>query len=183
MTNDYLRELYSAGVNGCGWYHRARCEVQRLADWFGIIPRYAAELTAILSPRVHVKRNAAMAVAYLESGSLAGAIYATRQALAHWNATGEIRGPKTGPFAMAIDPTNADGLRSVVVDVWTWRVFYRRLDFGKANVKRRNAIIGRITRFADSVGDSPANAQARLWCGFRALAGLSDNVSDLRFEL
>lgn len=182
VTHDELIELYELGVSCEGWYPMARDNVAKFADSVGYSADYVAGVVAVLSPRVHVSRNARIAESYLREGTLDGVVSASRAALSHYDQTGEIRGPKTGPFARAINPDHPDPDNCVVVDTWIWRIFYPGVGFSEANVSTRNAIIEAITELAREIGETPANFQARLWGGIRTKWGIVADGANLEFS-
>ncbi len=164
-----IREGSSA--ESLDWYADAGAECGRYATDKGHEVSHVADVLAITSPRVTVRRNCELAMAYLATGSTAGLLPSTRAALANWEASGRrtdaIRGDKTRSFSLAIQGDTS----AVVVDVWT----VRGLGLGGRNVNRglyRKAS-ATVRRLATRAGITPRAAQAALWYGTRARFGYS----------
>jgi len=181
-AKDYWIELYQLGDSCDGWYETARKRIADFSESVGFSPDYISGIVSVLSPRVHVKRNCRLAEAYIGSGTLDGVVKASRAAMGHYEQTREIRGPKTRPFADAINPDCEYADDSVVVDTWIWRIFFPSQDFGKANKTKRTAIIETIREMAREIGEPPANVQARLWGGIRLKSGLKSDGQNLEFS-
>jgi hypothetical protein len=181
-TKEDLIELYQLGESCEGWYETARERIGQFAESVGYSAEYIAGIVSVLSPRVHVTRNCKLAESYVNDGSLEGVVKASRAAMEHYETTREIRGPKTGPFADAINPDCEHADDSVVVDTWIWRIFFPNQDFGKANKTTRSAIIETIRDMAAEIGETPANFQARLWGGVRVKYGLKSEGQNLEFS-
>lgn len=155
---DAIVGLALQGEGGRFWYGTAERAVRTEAERLGVTPERFAAVLAVTSPRVKVRRNWTLTVQYLATGSVEGIMKSSRAALAHYEATGEIRGPKTGPFARAI---LGDRL-AVVLDVWMARAFgveHRR--FGSRLV--REEATRRIQAAAGILGWTPAQVQAAVW--------------------
>lgn len=166
-------QLAREGIHGAEWYDTAGSEVARYAASIGQPTERVASILALLSPRVSVTRNVNLARAYLTTGSLDGVMRSMRAAVDHYEATGEIRGPKTRAFRDAIlgDPG------AVVLDVWMSRAF--RWQAKRLQGKHYRRGVASVRRLASRFGQSPAATQAAIWTGARARYGFQP--VDLRF--
>jgi hypothetical protein len=154
------------------WYVEGVPALQAMADGLGVDFQLLCDVVAITSPRVHVVRNIRIARDYLsrraELATLDGAAIAralgtipsTGAALAHYERTGRIRGPKTRAFSDAIqgDPD------ALVLDVWMSRALgvpqsrlFTKDVHGKA--------VARVGRVARRLGWTVAETQAAIWAG------------------
>ena len=160
----------NAGLSGPGardalnWYDDVREGCELAAAEYGRTVKYVASVVAVLSPRVHVSRNALLARAYLASGSTAGVLGSVRASLENFEATGTIRGPKTRAFAAAILGDSS----AVVVDVWVQRALGGVWEAERMEGKRYDRAARVVRSLAGRVGVSPREAQAALWYGVRA---------------
>lgn len=158
--------LEGAALDGRGWYDRAHAEVRRYSDsTHGMVPTgELCDILSIVSPRVSVKVSVRLAEYWLAAGvPHPSTMRSTRVALAHYAATGEIRGPKTSAFARALrGDTDA-----VVVDVWVWRAMGR----APGGIGAYRAAERTLRRVARSLGWPPAETQAAIWVGVRARHG------------
>jgi hypothetical protein len=156
-----VRTLHTLALDGQAhrrWYVEGVPALQAMADGLGVDFQLLCDVVAITSPRVHVVRNIRIARDYLtrraELATLDGA------ALAHYERTGRIRGPKTRAFSDAIqgDPD------ALVLDVWMSRALgvpQSRL-FTKAVHGKASARVGRVAR---RLGWTVAETQAAIWAG------------------
>jgi len=142
------------------WYHGARSVLRGIAELEGWDYGTFADIVAITSPRCSVSRNLKVAVAAMVGEVPGDVIRSTRAALAHYRATGIIRGPKTRRFSDVL--RGDDGV--VVIDTWMAR------GLGVADNKARNKttqilgerIIGHVAR---AEGWTLADTQAAVWAG------------------
>ena len=156
-----------AGASERDWYARAELSIRAYATERGFDPARVADVLSLTSPRVSVSRNVRIARHYLETGApTSDTMWSVRAALAHYEDTGEIRGPKTGAFARALmgDPD------AVVVDVWVLRAFDLR-GWKSLTPKRYRDVSARIRRLATVLGWTPVECQAAMWTGIRATYG------------
>lgn len=157
-TVKLLARYAVAGAHGRAWYDETREAITDLAYILDVQPQYLADVLAITSPRVHVRRNIRIAVRYIRTGDLDGVLPGVRAALAHYEATGEIRGPKTSAFAAALmgDPD------AIVLDVWMARALgVDQARFGSVKVRREAE--RRVRKVARALGWAPAQVQAAIW--------------------
>lgn len=162
-----------AELGGLGWYARAHGELARYAAEVGENPQRVADVLALTSPRQTVARNVQLTRAYVETRSTAGMLPSVIAAVNHYEACGEIRGPKTSAFSRALMEENA-----VVVDVWMFRAM--RLTHKTMTAKRYREAVAKVRRCARYVRMSPADCQSSVWCGIRTLYGYK-SAGDLRF--
>jgi len=152
-------KLASNNAEHKDWYARAHNSVMGLANELSIEPKRVADVVAITSPRVHVKKNWAMARHYLEHGeALSMTMRNIRISLSHYEKTGQILGPKTSAFAKALmlDPS------AIVLDVWMARLF----GVGEMEVRYKRVrvpLLRRVRAVAGHLGWTPAETQAALW--------------------
>lgn len=147
------------GEIGRTWYEHAHSQILEAAPMLGTTPQRLADILALFSPRISVKRNIRFAVHYIQTGDfLHGTMRPTRAAILHYEATGEIRGPKTSAFARAIlnEPS------AVVLDVW----MARALCVPQAAFNRKPLLAkatSRIEKAASELGWHPHETQAAIW--------------------
>jgi hypothetical protein len=153
------------------WYVHARLIVGKLAVATTSDLGRAADILALLSPRVTVSRNLRLAYAYLTEQSLATVLPNIIIALQHYETTGEIRGPKTKRFALAL--RGADNV--VVVDTHLAAAFgYRATDARLIRVQK--AIEGVIGRIASRRHWAWTETQAAVWAGYYRVTYLRGTV-------
>lgn len=172
-----LERLALQGEHGRHWYRHAASEVGAAARKLGISPVRFSDLLAIMSPRVSVRKNIGLTLAYLagdRSEKPAGCLAAVWAAVRHYERTGEIRGPKTSAFAKAI----RGDYRAVVLDVWMARAFgVEQSEFSRPAVHREAA--KRIRNVAKRLGWAPAEVQAAIWTAVATLpAGMKRTSSE-----
>ena len=156
---DTLEKLALAGADGAGWYDYAHGQVRAGAALLGVAPRRLADLLAVFSPRVTVKRSIRLAVTYARTGEVPyGVLQPTRLALDVYERTGRIRGPKTEPFARALTG-DAD---AVTLDVWMAKAF--GVDQSLFSAKGiHDRCRRRVESTARRLGWTPAEVQAAVW--------------------
>ena len=167
-----LKTLAVLGAGHRHWYTAGLPALHAAADVLGVSVDVLADVVALTSPRVQVRRNMVLAVRYLQdrehwrtrdTPELArelGVIRSTAAALRHWEATGRIRGPKTRAFARALqgDPT------ALVLDVW----MARALGVAQAKVNQKlpaAKAAQRVGKVARDLGWTVAETQAAIWAG------------------
>lgn len=154
-----LVELAKQGEAGRDWYDEAKRQVIEASALLNVSPRRFADLLALFSPRVAVKRSIRFAIRYVEHGDyLADCMSTVIAAVEHYEQTGQIRGPKTRPFADAI---MGDGT-AVVLDVWMAKAF--KIDQSAFNRVGVHAECTRRVRLAAKrLGWTAAETQAAIW--------------------
>ena len=144
------------------WYAHARLVVGKLAAATDTETGRVADVLAVTSPRRSVASNLRVAYRYLRGDGLPrDVVRSVRVSLDHYDRTGEIRGPKTSAFALALRGDNS----VVVVDTHVATAFgYRPQD--ARTVWVRTIIGGVLRRVATRRGVSVVEAQAALWAGY-----------------
>lgn len=158
-TAKHLCVLADEGRDFHNWYTLAKTDLERVCKQKEYDFDRFVDVLAITSPRVAVVRNIRVALHYMDTGKWSsGTIRATRAAMAHYEDTGEIRGPKTSAFARALkgDPD------AIVLDVWMSKAFeIDQLKF--SNRKIRAECERRICKAARYCNMKPAELQAAVW--------------------
>jgi len=157
-----LDQLCQWGNGWVNWYDDAREFIITECERHGWDHDDFINVLAVISPRMSVKRNWDLTVAYFETGKLprGGVIKSTRVALAHYRKTGEIRGPKTSAFARALHGDTT----ALVLDTW----MARALDVPHSRVTTKaNMLVALklMTEVANRNGISVRDAQAAVWAG------------------
>lgn len=164
---DTLSALCEQGERGLHWYSHAKSQILEASSILSVEPQRLADLLALFSPRVSVKRNIHFAVHYVRTNTHTHDVMrSTRIAVAHYEETGIIRGPKTSAFSRAImgDPD------AVVLDVWMARALrIPQTAFDRKPVHAKAT--ERIAKTASRLSVSPAQAQAAIWTATVSNAG------------
>lgn len=156
------------GAAGVSWYDDAHDYIWSVChreDWD---MDTFINVFAVTSPRVSVVANWNGTVKYMREGVLPwGFIKSTRIALAHYEKTHEIRGPKTSAFARALHGDTT----ALVLDVW----MARALDVPHAkvtSVRNMKRALTRVKRVADIKGWTVRDTQAAIWWGVCLSSGV-----------
>lgn len=154
-----LIRLAERGERGRRWYSVARREVLKASALLDVPPWYYADILAIFSPRVSVKRNIRLANYYLAVGEFhPTTLKTTRSAVEHYEDTGAIRGPKTAQFARAILGQSD----AIVLDVWMARAFrVPQREFSRPAVRAKCE--QRIRKVATALGWTACEVQSAVW--------------------
>jgi hypothetical protein len=161
------------GFEASSWYDDASKAILELSHQTQIDADFLADVIAILSPRVQVSRNCALALNWLFEGVSQGVMQQRIDALELYLQTRKVIGPKVSQFA-----ANLKGdFDAITVDVWIARAF--GVKFDKITDSERDGIKDVIRNLADFYGLSPAAAQAAIWVGVRKFYGLSDSEGAL----
>ena len=167
-----LADLAERGVDAAGWYDQAAVEIadaaKRLTVELGrtITAQYLGDILAITSPRVAVRRNIRLALAYIRSGGTipSGILPTVAIALRKYEISGIVRGAKVGPFSKAL----LGDSQAVVLDVWMSRAL--KIDQNKLSglavhrrASTRVATAARILNDRLGTDHQPAAVQAMIW--------------------
>lgn len=164
VTQHKLAELNryaDIGASLKDWYAEARTEIGRLCSREGWDYDRFVCILAVTSPRVSVLRNFKFADHYMRTGFFLPDMMRTiRASVRHYEATGEIRGPKTGAFARNLlgDET------ALVLDIWMACALgvEQKVVNRKDNMRAAYRLVGTI---AAERGWTIAQTQAAIWCG------------------
>lgn len=158
-TAQHLCTLAYEGLDRMWWYTDAKSDIERVCKHKGWDFNRFVDILAITSPRIAVVRNIRAALHYMDTGTVIHAtIRSTRAALAHYEKTGVIRGPKTSAFAQALK----GDLDAVVLDVWMSKAFeIEHKQFNKRKI--REECERRIRKAARICNIQPAELQAASW--------------------
>jgi len=152
---DYI-EAAQAGKQYRPWYHCANVNLRALAHSLHIDPDYLIDMAAIMSPNCSTIRAVRKATIFTVTKRYApDCTRSTKSAVQHYLATGEIRGPKTCPYAAALkgDPD------AIVIDRWMLRAFNR----SKVNLRIMHECADTVAQTAHILGWEPAETQAAIW--------------------
>lgn len=167
-----LLALAQTGKDYQHWYAEAHDQIKQHApcEW-----RAFADLLSLFSPRVSVLRSVKWAVHYARYQEFLHDCPQNIQAsVYHWVRTGEIRGPKTKPFALALK-----GEKDVLV-LDTWMAKAMNVNPKRWEVKRVWEAGRRRMESVRSQLDVPmVEAQAMVWAGQVIGSGRRVPVLDL----
>ena len=160
-----LARLCESGRDLADWYNQAN---QGLQAGLGNRAGLAADILAVTSPRVQLRRNVNITrhvLARWDSRDLTGLapegiLPNVVESLHRYRATGKITGKKTGPFARALRGDSS----ALVLDVW----MARALGIPQSTLFNKSvypAIVDRMTRTAQRFQFTIAECQAAIWSG------------------
>ena len=163
----HLERLALLGESGRYWYVHAYAQIESASTLLRCEPDRLADLLSIFSPRVSVLRSIRHTLFYIQAGKYRTDVRrGIRTGVEHYNLTGEIRGPKTHPFAQALKGDTG----AIVLDVWICRALgIDQLAVSKRDTRR--IAKARIRAVARRLGWQPSEAQAAIWAGTLIQAG------------
>lgn len=156
-----LAALAEIGQAGLCWYDDARDYIDTVCQVESLDKSRFIDIMAITSPRVSVITNWNTTLYYMKHGTLGwGTIKSTRTALAHYEQTHEIRGPKTSAFARALHGDTT----ALVLDIWMARALDvdPRKVTSKANMQEALTLVKRV---AHANAWHVRDTQAAIWWG------------------
>lgn len=171
-TINDLNDLFVRGEHAAEWYQLAADEINRYATVRGYCADTVAAVTAILSPRVQVSRNASLAVQFLEHGDTNGIMTQRIDAILRFVKYGKLTGETHGQKVYAFYRNLSGDFEHVTVDVWMARLY--GVDFDTITDKQRREIQDDVKSIAERTGYTPAAVQAILWVGYRSQCGHVD---------
>lgn len=164
-----LIAMAESGSEYLDWYDRARTEIREVSRQARFDRRRFCDILALSSPRCAVRRNVRLGLHWMLHGEYpSGTMRTIRTATEHYERTGEIRGPKTRPFAEALYGSDS----AIVIDSW---MEYAVGVPTKASAKKatRAAIERRVCEVARTLGVENVQAQAAIWGHARESAGFA----------
>jgi hypothetical protein len=170
-TND-LNDLFARGEHAAEWYEKAASEIDVYSARCGYEANDVAAIIAILSPRVQVKRNARLAVQFIETGSVDGIMRSRVDAITRYFAYGKLTGETHGHKVYAFYRNLSGDFDHVTVDVWMSRLY--GVEFDTITDEQRREIQEDVETIAERTGYTPAAVQAILWVGYRSQCGHID---------
>lgn len=172
LDSNYAATLLELGEHAADWYEKATDDIIQFAKAFDMDTDAVAAVTAILSPRVQVSRNARLAVQYLLKGETEGIMEQRIKAIERYVRYGFLNGYTHGHKVYAFFRNLSGDFSHVTVDTWMAKIY--GVDFQKITDLQRAEIQRDVTAIADAAGITPAAAQAALWVGYRDLQGHND---------
>ncbi len=157
----HLAKLSRLGRDFADWYPRALREIRTVCELEHWSINAFADILAITSPRVSVRRNVRITLQYMhEQTLLPNVMQGIRASLDFWNEQQTIRGFKTEAFRRAILGDSA----AVVLDVHMANAMRcdQKLFATKRGVLKATK---RIEATAKLVKLSPRDTQATIWAG------------------
>lgn len=174
-----LQRLAEAGRDHMNWYADAQADLTEVCVEQGWNVSRFIDVLALTSVRTSVRRNIRVAMSYMRDGTLPqDVIRSTRQALAHYEQTGVIRGLKTSAFAKCLKGHPFP----IVLD--TWMAVALEVDqvlFSRRWVRRHAE--EQIKFVADLLGVYPAQVQAMIWAGTVREVGRNVPILNVSDEL
>lgn len=168
-----ISKLADNGAQYRNWYTVAHAQLDLAFDTrAGLV----ADLLAVTSPRVHLKRNCGYVSDILNGRKPMGMIRSVRTSVQTYFATGKILGKKTGPFARCLRGCQD----SLVLDTWMSFAF----DVYQPQIHRKDiysAIANCVGKIASANNWTIAETQAAIWSG--TLLGQNRSVGYLPIHL
>lgn len=154
-----LIKLALEGEQWREWYQLAEQEIRITCLHYGWCPLKFIDVLAVTSPMTQVTRNWQVTTMVMMGLPLPGDMMrSTCVALAHYQETGEIRGPKTSQFARALKGVSS----AVVLDTWMSVALVCDKQFRPAVV--RVEAERRVRLAARRLGWPAREFQAAVWC-------------------
>ena len=172
LDSNYAATLLDLGAHAADWYQKATDDILEFAKAFDMDADAVAAVTAILSPRVQVSRNARLAVQYLLHGDTDGIMGQRIKAIERYVRYGFLDGYTHGHKVYAFYRNLSGDFSHVTVDTWMAKIY--GVDFDTITDEERTMIQHDVTAMAVHAGITPAAAQAALWVGYRELHGHND---------
>lgn len=167
-STEGLIKLALEGEQYREWYQQAEQEIRITCLHYGWCPTRFADILALTSPRTQVTRNWRVTKMYMRGEPMPKDVMrTTRAAIAHYEATGEIRGPKTSQFALALQGVP----HAVVLDTWMAMALKCNIRFKPAEVRLEAE--RRVRLAARRLGWPAREFQAAVWCATVKRAGRS----------
>lgn len=155
-----LAAIAQSGADCRPWYDWAKTEIEAAAPLLGCTPTRVADMLALFSPRVSVKRSVIWAVHYLRTGEFVEDVTRSHvAAVQHYERTREIRGAKTAPFAKALLGDKS----AIVLDTWMAVAFGVDPSWIRDRPRLRRRMGAALTRVAELLGWPIAETQAAIW--------------------
>ena len=172
LDSNYAATLLDLGAHAADWYEKATDDIIQFAKAFDMDTDSVAAVTAILSPRVQVSRNARLAVQYLLHGDTDGIMEQRVKAIERYVRYGFLDGYTHGHKVFAFYRNLSGDFSHVTVDTWMSKIY--GVDFDTITDEQRAEIQRDVTEIARHAGITPAAAQAALWVGYRDIQGHND---------
>lgn len=154
-----LTKLALAGADGKDWYRFANSQLEESAKLLNTTPKRLADLLGLFSPRVTVKRSIRFTIHYIRNNTYAhDVMIKIKAAVEHYERTGEIRGPKTSAFSLAL----LGSYHAIVLDTWMGIAFNIDPSLFRLNYVRKPCE-EKIWKVAQYLGWSPCETQAAIW--------------------
>lgn len=148
--------------DGATWYDAAAIEIASVCEAAGWETDKFIAILAITSPRVSVCRNLRITLQYMATGqTFPNTMAMINDCIAHYLATGEIRGPKTGPFRCAL----LGDTSAIVLDTHMASLLgIKQSLFSRRDIRHRCYSV--VRRVATAARLCPRDCQAALWTGY-----------------
>lgn len=169
MHSKKLTQLATDNRDAANWYDNAAAEIADVCNAAGWDRDTFTAILAITSPRVSVCRNLRITLQYMATGrTFPNTMAMINDCISHYHATGEIRGPKTGPFRAAL----CGDTSAIVLDTHMASLLgVKQSAFSRRAVRIK--CYGIVRRVAAAARLTPRDCQATLWTGY--LRGIGRN--------